>query len=136
MTATATKIARVRRMVNEPTSTTYSDAAIQALIEAHPLVDANGTSPTYYDPVTKTMIANTYWMATYDLNAAAADIMEEKGAVAAQDFDFNADGGNYTRNQVYEQYMKLARYYRARRSHKTMQMEPTPKADWAEEEDE
>lgn len=125
MSATAAQITRVRRMTNEKTSTTYADADVQTLIEAHPLVDADGFSPEQDN-----------WTPTYDLNAAAADIWEEKASAPAQDFNFSADGGNFSRSQVFEQYMQMARYYRARRSFKGVQMEATPKADEAEDEDE
>jgi hypothetical protein len=125
MTATADQITRVRRMVNERDATNYSDETIQTFIEDHPLVDAEGFSPDQDN-----------WTATYDLNASAADIWEEKAALRADDFDFSVDGGNYTRSQAYEQAMKQARYYRSRRSHKTIEMESTPKEDVVEEENE
>jgi len=114
----ASQISQIRRMVNEPTATIYSDAMIRAFIEDHALVDAEGYSPDQDN-----------WTATYDLNAAAADIWEEKSAGRADDFDFNADGGSYTRSQSYEQAMKQARYFRSRRGLKTIGMEPTPKED-------
>lgn len=116
------QIAQVRRAVNESTTTTYSDADMRAFIEDHPLVDADGFSPD-----------QDSWTATYDLNAAAADIWEEKAGSRADDFDFSADGGNYSRSQSYEQAMKQARYFNSRRSLKTVTMEPTPKEDEDEE---
>lgn len=105
MSATAAMIARVRRMVNEPDDTTYDDDAIAEFIEAYPLLDSDGNEPDEED-----------WEATYDLNAAAADIWAEKAAVLAGDFDFSADGGNYSRSQAYEHAMQMSRYYRARRA--------------------
>lgn len=125
MSATAAQIAKVRRMVAEPTEATYSDASITAYIEVHPLVDANGTSPTYYAASSRAMVENTNWMATYDLNAAAADIWDEKASSLAEDYDFSADGGSYHRSQAYEQAMKQARYYRSRRSLKTITQAPS-----------
>lgn len=118
------QIAQVRRTANETTTAIYADADIQAFIEDHALVDADGFSPDQDN-----------WTATYDLNAAAADIWEEKAGRRADNFDFSADGGNYSRSQSYEQAMKQARYFRARRSMKTVTMEPTPKEDVAEEEE-
>ena len=70
---------------------------------------------------------NPDWTPTYDLNAAAADIWVEKAGVFAGDFDFAADGASYTRSQAYEQAMKQARHFSARRSHKTMTMQSSPK---------
>lgn len=127
MTATAAQIAQVRRMVNEPLTTTYSDLAIQTYIESYPLIDALG-QPPYIRSTTApfTLVANPWWTATYDLNAAAADIWEEKAAILSQDFDFSADGGNYSRSQAYEQAMKQARNFRARRSVGTITMRPEP----------
>jgi hypothetical protein len=114
-------------MVNEPDTTTYSDVTVQTYIETYPLVDMLGQPPYVRSTTTPyAMIANIYWTATYDLNAAAADILTEKAAVLGQDFDFSADGGSYTRSQAYQQMMSLARHYRARRSPKTITLRPEP----------
>ena len=128
MSATAAQIARVRRMTNEPDTTAYSDADIQGYIEAHKLVDENGNSPRIPNPLDQDeMIANTEWVDTYDLNAAAADIWEEKAGVLSADYDFSADGGSYTRSQAYEQAMKQARAFRSRRSPGAIIQQPSPK---------
>ncbi len=42
MAASAEQIARLRRMVAEPTTATYTDDDLAAYIAAHPLMDANG----------------------------------------------------------------------------------------------
>jgi hypothetical protein len=115
---TSPQIAKVRRMVSEPATTTYSDAAIQTIIEAHALVDSEGYSPDQ---------AN--WTATYDLNAAAADIWEEKAGGVFDHFDFTADGGHFTRSQKYEHAMKQARYYRSKRNYAAVELETVPKPD-------
>ncbi|MBI5964933.1 MAG: hypothetical protein HY863_15750 [Chloroflexi bacterium] len=128
---TAAQIAKVRRMCKERNSTSYSDEDIQAFIEAYPLVDIYGydyrDSQNYY-PI------NPDWTPTYDLNAAAADIWEEKAGEKADEFDFSADGASYSRSQKYENAMKQARYFRSRRSHKTMQMQASPKRPLSPEE--
>lgn len=138
MTATAAQIAQVRRMVAEPTSTTYSDVLIQGFIEANALPDENGEEPRIpikdmVRPVTMTayqdvldLTANPDWIATYDLNAAAADIWTEKAATTAADYNFSADGGKYDRAQVYEQFMAQARHYHSRSSVKTIKTKPQP----------
>lgn len=128
MTATAAMIARVRRMVNEPETTTYADADISAIIETYPSLDERGEEPYTWDNSTEppTKDTNDNWIVTYDLNAAAADIWEEKAASVAQDFDFKADGGGYTRSQVYDQFMKSAKHYRSKRSIATITQEPYP----------
>lgn len=125
MAATAAQIAQLRRMVNEPTIAIYDDTAITTYIEAHPLMDENGEAPRVPSTTQPgVMMANPDWTATYDLNAAAADIWEEKAAVLAQDYDFNADGASYSRSQAYEQAMKMASRYRSRRSPKTITQVP------------
>lgn len=138
MAATAAQIARVRRMTavsddSGPGTTTYTDDDIRAFIEAHPLEDARGEGPWVESATTPgTLEVNPDWTPTYDLNAAAADVWEEKAAVLAQDFDFQADGGNYSRSQAYEQAMKQARHFRSRRSFNTVTMRPEPLAQGSE----
>ena len=130
MTATAVQIATVRRMVRELDDTTYDDDAIQTFIETYPVLDERGEVPYTWDTSTSppTRDANEDWIPTYDLHAAAADVWEEKAAVVSQDFDFKADGGQFSRSQVYEQFMKSARYHRARRNPRThtLVMYPDP----------
>ena len=134
MAATAAQVARIRRMVNEPTETDYDDDLVEDYIERYPLVDARGEDPWVESTTTPgTLEENDDWTATYDLAAAAADIWSEKAAALAGDFDFSADGGNYSRSQAYEQYMKQSRYWRARRSAVTMTMVPVPLAQGTEE---
>lgn len=131
----STWIAVVRRMVDEPSSTTYSDAGIQYYIEKYPLLDERGEVPYTWDTSTSppTQDENEDWIPTYDLNAAAADIWDEKAAGVAEDFNFSADGGRYDRSQVAEAYGKRARYYRARRSAATVKMVMSPDPDSEED---
>jgi len=105
MTATATQIARLRRMVAEPTTDTYDDDALSTLIEEYPLTDSDGYESDEDD-----------WTATYDLHAAAGDVWEEKAASVANRMDFDADGGNFSASQLYDQYQRSAAYHLARRS--------------------
>ena len=51
---------------------------------------------------------------TYDLHAAAADLLEEKALTMVGDFDFAADGGSYKRSQSRSGVEKLAAKYRRR----------------------
>ena len=124
---TAAQIAQLRRLVDEPLATTYSDELLTTMIEAHPTVDELGTIPYTWsiatDPPTK--ISTPGWIPTYDLNVAAADIWAEKAAVLARDYDFSADGAQYSRSQAYQQAMAQSRYYRGRRSPRTITQEPT-----------
>lgn len=126
MAATAAQVAQLRRMVAEPTVTTYSDSTLEDYIETYPVVDENGESPRV--PSTTTpgeMMVNPDWTATYDLHAAAAAIWTEKAAAVSHLYDFNADGGNYSRSQRYEQAMQQARFHLSRRNPKTIILTPT-----------
>jgi hypothetical protein len=118
-------------MVAEPTTATYSDAAISAFLVRHPLIDELGAEPyswnTLTDPPTAT--DNDAWVPTFDLNAAAADVWEEKAAALAGNVDFQADGGSFSLSQKFDQARKMARHYRARRSMKTATLFLYPKVE-------
>lgn len=137
MAATAAQIAELRRMVNEPDDTTYDDDALMTYIESYPLMDERGEDPYTWDTSTTppSEDENDDWVDTYDLNAAAGDIWSEKAAVLAQDFDFGADGGRYTRSQPFVHAMRMASYYRSRRSAKTITQVMYPKPSATERED-
>jgi len=125
---TAAQIASVRRMVAEPTATTYSDALITIFIETYPHLDEQGENPFTLSSATPPVHeVNADWMPTYDLHAAAGDIWEEKAASVADLYDFSADGGNYSRSKQYEQYMAKARSHRSRRLPSTMRLHKSPK---------
>jgi len=110
MAATAAQIAQVRRMVAEPTSATYSDTLISDAILRYPVPDSAGVYPTDLDG-----IAESAWVETYDLNAAAAEIWTEKAAALASGYDFAADGGDFKRSQAMANAQKMASYYASRR---------------------
>jgi hypothetical protein len=129
MAPTAAQLAQVRRMVAEPiTSTIYFDPDITAYIVKYPLLDERGEEPYAFDGATPpAQVANASWIPTYDLNAAAADIWEEKAAGVATGVNFSADGGNYQMSNQYEQFMKMARHFRARRAVKSLRSYKSPK---------
>lgn len=129
MGATAAQIARLRRMVAEPTEDTYDDDALADYIESHPCMDERGEMPYSWDMTTTppSQDANEEWNPTYDLAAAAAEVWEEKAAVLAEDFDTNADGANLSRSQAYEQAMKQARWWWSRRKPSTITLYPAPR---------
>ena len=111
MAATAAEISRLRRMVAEPSTTNgYTDSVLSEAITRYPVPDSAGVYPTDEDGV-----ANSDWVETYDLNAAAADVWTEKAAAVAVNYDFTADGGSFARSQGAAGAMKMASYYRARR---------------------
>ena len=126
-------IAQLRRMVAEPTTTTYSDAALIRYIEKYPHLDEQGEEPyTLSSDSPPVQEANDSWIPTYDLHAAAADVWEEKAATVSDRFDFNADGGNYSVSQRFEQCMKICRYHRSRRMPSTVRMIKTPDEEGAD----
>ena len=128
MTATATQISQIRRMVAEPTTTTYMDADIQRYIETYPVMDENGQLPyTMSSATPPARVVNPSWIASYDLHAAAADIWDEKAACLAVQYDYSAGASNFSRSQLYEQAQKQARYHRSRAMTKTMRAVKHPK---------
>lgn len=134
MTATAAEVARLRRMVSEPTADNYTDDVLQGYIERHPTVDARGEAPTVESSTTPgTLETNDDWTATYDLNAAAAEVWAEKAAALAADYDFETQGQSFQRSQAYEQAMASSRYYQSRRNPKTVKMRPEPRDPTADE---
>lgn len=102
MAASATDVARVRRLAAEPTTTTYSDSALEDIIERYPIADVEGIEPDETD-----------WVATYDVYAAAAEVWTEKSAAVAGRFDFTADDGSFKVSQIQAQYQKQAQHYLA-----------------------
>lgn len=97
-------IDQLRRMVAEPVQETYSDALLGEYLARYPLPDGTGNAPT-----------DAAWTGRWDANQAAAGLWEEKAAAFAADYDFSADGGQYSRSQVHAQMLMTARNFRARR---------------------
>ncbi len=130
MPATAAQIAQTRRMTAEPDETTYTDADLAAYIQAYPLGDMHG-----YD------VASVLWTPTYDLNAAAADVWDEKTAtavasaasgavsgsvqsvaVAGATFTLGGSGSSSAGSDPVAIAQHRARYYRARRAARTVSL--------------
>jgi hypothetical protein len=96
-------------------------------IEKYPLLDTLGEEPfLWIAGVPPTSTINTEWIPTYDLNAAAADIWDEKAATVAANYDFSADGGTYNRKQQFDMYSQQGRHYRSRRVIRTIRMVQSP----------
>lgn len=106
MTATQTQINRIRGWLDEATTaSSLADADIKAAVEEYPLPDTAGLIST-----------DTGWVATYDLNAAAALLWGDKVAKLAGNFDFSADGGSYSRSQAYDHARGREAFYMSRRN--------------------
>lgn len=118
-------IGLLRRMTGEVVNSSYSDAEMTVYIEKFPVVDENGESPRVPSTTTPgAMMVNPDWTATYDLHAAAALIWEAKAAELAPQYDFEADGGSYSRSQAHRHAMEMVRYHQSRRSPKTITLVP------------
>lgn len=110
MSATAAMVAQLRRMVSEPTTAVYADSQLTTTIELYPVHDSAGLAPDDED-----------WTATYDLNAAAADLwLEKAGHVADTAVDHQEiDAAGRTRWQgdavLVQNAMRMHRIYAARR---------------------
>lgn len=131
MTATAEMIAKVRRWTNEPTTTTYSDDDIAAIIESYPHTDILGQEwQLLYPPSSVStpplFIINPNWQPTYDLHAAAAEIWQDKLAkVAGDSIDFRtADGMQLMQSQIAANYQRQANYHTARRKPRCVKVKP------------
>jgi hypothetical protein len=112
-------------MIDSPTDTPYTDEILAQYIEQYPVIDDAGKESGDAD-----------WTPTYDINAAAADIWEEKAAAVQKYYDFNADGGSYSQSQLHETAMDKVRYHRARQRAVVKQVfkAPSENVDTASEE--
>lgn len=117
-TPTLTLIDQLRRLTAEPSQDTYTDDLLAAVLQRHPLPDANNYAPT-----------DALWAGAWDANAAAGDVWEEKAAALAADFDFSADGGDYKRSQAHANMLQMARTFRSRRQTSALVLVATPKPD-------
>ena len=129
MTATAAMVVELRRMIDEPETTTYDDDALDTYIERYPTMDVLGTTPIEVDYSTEppTLSEKDEWIPTYDLHAAAADIWLEKSATVAEDYNVTADGSTLKRSDVQKQYKEQSRIHRARRKPGTVTLRVEPR---------
>lgn len=125
MAVSAAMITRVRGMTGELSEAPYTDAAIVVFIEKHPLPDYSGELPTADGEV------NEVWTPTYDMNAAAADIWDEKAALLAGKFDVSADGASMSRSQLFDMATRRARHYRSRRAKGSSSAVTTSDPEWS-----
>lgn len=65
--------------------------------------------------ITPVAIATPYFATgySYDINAAAADVWQTKANHASASFDFSTDNHTVNRSKVFENYQKMANYYRS-----------------------
>lgn len=77
-----------------------SDSAVERLLREHATADAYGAEPF-----------SDGWEPTWDLDAAAAAGWQLKAGRVASQHDFNADGVNANRSQMYEHCVTMAERY-------------------------
>lgn len=127
MPASALDIQRLRKMVAEDDSATYSDEELAAYIERYPRTDAGGYEPFLDATVYPAQqVVNPDWTETYDLAAAAADVWSEKAGAAASRFNFTTDGQTFNVQQIHENCLRMARHFAARRSPSTVTLRSAP----------
>ena len=102
MAVTAAQITRVRALA-DASEADFTDAQITLAIEEYLKNDSSGYRP-YEDDYTT----------TYDLYRAAADIVEQRAAKVATQYDTSADGATLNRSQIQEQLYALAARLRSR----------------------
>lgn len=117
MAATAEQIAQLRRMTAEPSTATYSDAAVAAYITNHPVRDS------YHREVT-----DSAWVPTYDLAGAASDIWSEKAAALAADYNVTTDGASLARSEAYQHARDQAQFWQSRSAVGDLEMVSEPHA--------
>jgi hypothetical protein len=128
---TAAELTRLRRMIVDTAAPqTYTDGTLTTVIERYPCVDMRGES-SWVESVLYpgTLEVNDDWTATYDINASAGELWEEKAAALAAAFDFSADGAGFQRSQAFTQAQQMARHYRSRRNPSTVTLRPEPRPD-------
>lgn len=104
-------VSKLRRMINESGTATYTDATLADYIAIRWQHDDMGRDPV-----------DSSWTATYDLNGAAADLWAEKLAELDGKFDFSADDGSFSRSQLVENAMKMCKHYKARSAPRPLTM--------------
>jgi len=115
MSATPLMVVRLRRMTAENTEANYTDSELEERIEEEAIRDRFGKDPDDFD-----------WTPTYNISKVASDIWGEKASMVSDEFDFNADGGSYSRSQKYQNALKQAAYYRSRSNALSLQMKQYP----------
>lgn len=103
MAASESDVARLRKLIAEPTTDNYSDADLEDVIERYPIDDSDGNEPTDSD-----------WVASYDIYLSAASVWLEKAAAlaAAGTYDFSADDASYKRSQMLDHATQMANVMR------------------------
>lgn len=96
----AAALVRLKAMTAATTEPTLSDGELETLLDMARLADSEGNAP-----------ADAEWTPTFDLNRAAAEGWRWKAAALATEFDFEADGAVFNRQQQIDNCLKMAAQY-------------------------
>lgn len=101
MALTVAQIARVRQLVNDVTSETFTDQDIQDTADAMAKTkDSSGNAPSHAS-----------YVDTYDLYLLAAELWRIKAGFFAEDFDFRSEGADFSRSQKYKMCIAQSKRY-------------------------
>lgn len=114
-------VARLRRMVAEPTSATYDDEALRQII-ADVVVTDRATVARAGETGDVVDVRYIPQPPQFDLNAAAAMVWEEKlsALVGAGTYDLSADGERFALSQMVTQFEKQVAHYLSRQRVKSV----------------
>lgn len=104
-------IARLQRMVAYDVDPQLAALDLEYLLNQARRVDDNGR--VYTDPD---------WVATYNLNFAAARGWELKAAKCSNRFNFSSDVNSFQRKQTFDNCIKMAETYNKRGGNTTMEL--------------
>lgn len=126
MSVTAAQITRVRKLSGNVSESDFDDDAITDAIELYPKIDSDGLDP-----------ADDDWTETYDLYRAAADIVDQRAAAVANQYDQNTDGASLNRSQKFGQLSRLATRLRSRGAPRIARpsLQDTYEDAWSEDDD-
>ena len=124
MSSKALIVAQLRRMIAEADDKTYSDEALEVILEDYPIKDQNGVAPMVLENGAYEF--DDDWVPTYDLNAAAAQIWLEKAAAVADQYSEEILSGTASLYKVkgdqHKQAMKMHRRFASMRKSKSRRM--------------
>src|SRR5262245_37489767 len=115
-------VARLRRLVAEPTTALYSDADLIAYLKQFP------NARKLQADTLMVNASNSLSVVVWDVHAAAAQIWEEKIAqlVVQGSYDITADGQTLNRDQKLRQYREQLAYNQARRRVRSVKITAAP----------
>ena len=96
-------VVRLGLEIPEDKEAAFTNDLLAGFIEAHPVKDSTGKKP-----------ADLGYSATYDLMAATADLWGLIAASLSSLYDFVADAATFSRSQVFQHALTMARFFRSR----------------------